>query len=109
MEIMKICILQCELPVIPLPAVHRITTLFYEREALLWPLDFVFVFGSSSSSSMFVTSTAEGTGSSSMLVMEQGAGSDAMAVSCGGRNQIIRKERNDQFTNRSWQLLKYSQ
>ena len=96
MEIMKIYTVPCELLVTPLPAVHRITMLFRERKALLWPLDFVFVFGSSSSSSSkFITSTAEGTGSSSMLVTEQGAGSDAMEVSRGGWNQNIKKERND--------------
>ena len=63
---------------------------------------------SSSSSSMFVTFTAEGTGSSSMLLTEEGAISDAMAVSRGDWNQNIKKERNEQFTNRERQLLKYS-
>ena len=59
-------------------------------------------------SSMFVTFTAEGTGSLSMLLTEQGACSDAMAVSCGSWNQSIKKERNNQFTNHEGQLLKYS-
>ena len=69
------------------------------------------VIGETSSSSlslMFVTFTAEGTGSSSMLLTEEGAVSDAMAVSRGGCNQHIEKERNDQFTNCEWQLFKYS-
>ena len=37
----------------------------------------------SSSSSMLITSMAKGTGPSSILMTEQGARSDAMAVSCG--------------------------
>ena len=57
---------------------------------------------------MFVTSMAEGTTSLSMLVMKQGDGSDTMALSSGAWNQNIKKERNDQFTNSEWQLLKYS-
>ena len=51
-----------------------------------------FFSGTSSSSSMLVTSMAEGTSSSSMLVMKQGAGSDAMAVSCGAWNQNIKRK-----------------
>ena len=41
-EIMKICIVPCELWVTLLPAVHCITTLFGKRKALLWR-DFVVI------------------------------------------------------------------